>query len=271
VDVLATDNRGAPLPRLGPADFSILDNGVRQRIVSVEYEQLPLHVVLALDASGSVDGEARERLVEAAEAFLDGLREPDRVTLVVFTHEIRVHAIAPGRRADAAAVIRGLVPAGWTSAFDATWVALMSAEKPDLRSLVVLLSDGFDNKSWLRLDDVLGAARSVDTVVYSVRVQPAGRPSSRKTPWGAIGTRGALAGTADFLETIAVETGGRAFLADNEHDVRPALLRVLEEFRQRYVLSYTPEHVESGGWHSLEVGLNGRAGKVTARRGYRRQ
>jgi hypothetical protein len=51
-------------------------------------------------------------------------------------------------------------------------------------------------------------------------------------------------------------------------DLRSAFTRTLAEFRDRYVLSYTPTGVGASGWHRLEVALEGKKGKVTARRGY---
>ena len=50
-------------------------------------------------------------------------------------------------------------------------------------------------------------------------------------------------------------------LADTDADLRPALLRILEEFRRRYVLTYVPEGVEHGGWHALDVSREGPAGQ----------
>jgi hypothetical protein len=36
------------------------------------------------------------------------------------------------------------------------------------------------------------------------------------------------------------------------------------------VLTYTPEGVDTAGWHPIEVTLKGRKGRVRARRGYSR-
>jgi hypothetical protein len=44
-------------------------------------------------------------------------------------------------------------------------------------------------------------------------------------------------------------------------------LRVLEEFRHRYLVSYTPRGVSKDGWHRLSVRVK-RSGPVKARPGY---
>ena len=45
-------------------------------------------------------------------------------------------------------------------------------------------------------------------------------------------------------------------------------LQVLEEFRQRYVVSYSPSGVSREGWHQLVVRVKGRSATVRARPGY---
>jgi VWFA-related protein len=67
---------------------------------------------------------------------------------------------------------------------------------------------------------------------------------------------------------VTEETGGRALFASTDVDLRSAFAQTLDEFRNRYVLSYTPTGVATTGWHRLDVKLKAKKGKVTARRGY---
>ena len=52
--------------------------------------------------------------------------------------------------------------------------------------------------------------------------------------------------------------------------LRETFVRIVTEFRSRYLLTYTPQGVDAGGWHPIEVRLKSKKGKVTARRGYMR-
>jgi hypothetical protein len=56
--------------------------------------------------------------------------------------------------------------------------------------------------------------------------------------------------------------------AKSSADLRPAFQRILSEFRSRYVLAYTPEGVDAGGFHRLEIAVPGRRATVKARTGY---
>jgi len=46
-------------------------------------------------------------------------------------------------------------------------------------------------------------------------------------------------------------------------------VNILQEFRQRYVLSYEPAGVSKEGWHRLDVRVIGTPYTVKARLGYR--
>ena len=69
VDVLVkAGNR--PVAGLTAADFDLRDRGVPQRIDSVAFEDVPLSVMIALDNSDSVKGQALQDLRDAASAWV---------------------------------------------------------------------------------------------------------------------------------------------------------------------------------------------------------
>jgi hypothetical protein len=66
-------------------------------------------------------------------------------------------------------------------------------------------------------------------------------------------------------------TGGQLFEVDSTRDLAAAFVAILEEFRQRYLVSYSPQDVARGGWHTLEVRVKHRGTRkltVKARPGY---
>ncbi|RPJ85291.1 MAG: hypothetical protein EHM13_01520 [Acidobacteria bacterium] len=59
------------------------------------------------------------------------------------------------------------------------------------------------------------------------------------------------------------------FEVESTRNLPGAFLKVLDEFRQRYLVSYSPRGVQRGGWHRLDVRVKGRANlQVKARPGY---
>jgi hypothetical protein len=71
-----------------------------------------------------------------------------------------------------------------------------------------------------------------------------------------------------MLSEITELTGGRLHEVSRDQDLKETFLKILEEFRTRYLLTYSPEGVTPGGWHRLEVRVKGRRATVRARPGY---
>jgi VWFA-related protein len=147
------------------------------------------------------------------------------------------------------------------------------------RTLVLMFTDGADNASWLTEANVIDVAKHTDAVVYGVYVRRTkdivggGFVKDQhgfvvSDPLEMIRTTSVTLNTPWFLRELAEETGGRIIEAEGDADLTGTFTRTLDEFRNRYVLSYTPTGVGAAGWHTLDVKLKSKKGKVTARRGY---
>lgn len=115
--------------------------------------------------------------------------------------------------------------------------------------------------------------RRTDAVVYSVEMIGARDPRRRLHYRSGIelSKNDRLAWIeSSFLQELAAATGGDTYRTNNGADLRNAFTKILTEFRTRYLLRYTPQGVDKGGWHPIEVSLKSKKGKVTARRGYLR-
>ena len=113
---------------------------------------------------------------------------------------------------------------------------------------MIVFSDGVDTASWLTDDRVFDSAKRGDAVAYTVGVGDGG--------------------TSSFLRELASLTGGTAYKVDSTRDLRATFLRILDEFRHRYLVSYTPRGVSRDGWHRLDVRLKNRRAAIKARPGY---
>jgi VWFA-related protein len=247
VDVLVMDG-DRPVRGLGPADFEVRDQGVLQEVAFVTAEKLPLNVILALDASESVAGEPLAHLRAASRALLERLQPQDQAALVTFSHQVTLQEELTGDVARVGRSLEKVVARGHTAVMDASYAAIMLAEADVGRDLLIVFSDGLDTASWLTEKQVLEAARRADVVVYTVALRGQDRP--------------------DFLRELSLVTGGSLLEVDSSRDLGAAFLRVLDEFRQRYLISYSPQGVPAAGWHPLTVTVKGRRATVKARAGY---
>lgn len=248
VDALVTDH-GKPVRGLKAEDFVVTDNGVAQQVDVAAFDAIPLNVVLALDVSGSMVGEPLAELQDAGRAVVEGLAKDDRSALVTFSHVVSVRQPLTADRAAVLAALGSETSGGETALVDAAYAAMALGEADVGRALVILFSDGVDTTSWLAPAAVLRSARRTDAVVYAVS-----SPGAGKTP--------------KFLDDLCETTGGRLLEVSSTERLRPVLLQILQEFRERYVFSYTPRGVSRDGWHALQVKVKGRSVSVKARPGY---
>jgi VWFA-related protein len=249
LDVLVLQN-GEPVRGLRAQDFEVRDNGVLQQVDRVSFETIPLNVVLTLDMSGSLEGTRMRQLQDAAGAMLDGLKDDDQAALVTFSHIVSQRS---GLTKDTAVVRRAvatMTALGFTSLVDGAFAGMMLAQSDPDRALEIVFSDGVDTSSWLRPEAAIDAAKRSDTVVYCVYAGP----------WQA----------PRFLHDLAEFTGGQVFENPDANALRPTFTRILSEFRQRYLVTYSPRDVAPGGWHQLRVSVRNRRLIVKARPGYMR-
>jgi len=246
VDALVTDG-GRPVLGLGPADFEVLDNGVPQAVEFVSYDQIPLNVVLAFDMSDSVAGERLEHLRSAGAAVLAGLKRNDQSALVTFNNQVMLGAALTSDTEPLREAIDHVVGEGDTSLVDGVFAGITVGESDAGRALLIVFSDGLDTLSWLSPAAVLDTAKRSDVVAYAVSV-------------GKV--------KAEFLRDLTSFSGGRLFELEKTANLSATFVSILEEFRQRYLVSYTPRGVSREGWHRLEVRLKGKRATIKARPGY---
>jgi VWFA-related protein len=245
VDVLVTD-KGNALTDLGRNDFEVFDNGVLQQIDFVSYEQIPLNVVLAFDMSDSVAGDRLQHLRSAGAAVLAALKREDQAGLVTFSNPVVLGSALTTDRAPVREALDAAAGAGNTALVDGVYAGLALGESDVGRTLLIVFSDGLDTVSWLTPAAVLEIAKRSDAVVYAIS-------TGRAKP--------------EFLRDLTSFTGGRLFEAEKTANLGAIFLDVLQEFRHRYLLSYTPRGVAPNGWHRLEVRVKRKA-TVKARPGY---
>jgi VWFA-related protein len=247
VDVLVTDNSRRPMRGLTAADFLVRDNGIIQEVDLVSFGEISLNVALAFDLSESVNGARIQQLSSASQALTVELQPGDQSSLVIFNHVVSLPCPLSTHRTCIRDALTAAKPEGETALVDGVFTGMMVGESDVGRSLLMVFSDGLDTASFLNAERVLDLGRRSDVVVYPVTSKGA-RP--------------------DFLEDLASLTGGRLHEVDAQSDLSATFRSILEEFRFRYLVTYTPRGVPRGGWHKLDVRVNRPGASVKARPGY---
>jgi VWFA-related protein len=247
LDVLVTDG-GRPVTGLGPADFEVRDNGVPQTIDLVSLGDVQVSVIMVLDLSSSLVGSGLVSLQRAGVTLLEALAPTDQAALLTF-NRAAVQRVPLTRDRDVMRkALLGASADGDTALVDAALAGMLLGDTEGGRTLVVIFSDGVDTTSFTRADVALDTARRVNGVIYAVATTSSG--DSR------------------FLRDVAEATGGRVLDIGTGGNPGPAFLEILQEFRRRYVITYTPTAVTRGGWHPLSVRVKRSGARVQARPGY---
>ncbi len=252
VEVAVTDGNKS-VASLQPANFEVLDNGVAQRVTDIDFGKLPMDVRFVLDTSGSITETQLAQHTRAIQQVSAALRPDDRCEVSQFRR--RATDVAPLHPPPLTATIARTGTDG-TGFYDAVSLAMITNPQPGRRQLTIVLTDGIDTSSFFDFGTLMDAARRTDAVVYTITSDLG--PSNM---YAADGMRS--------LKAVVALTGGRAVQLESNADLSASFLKTIEEFRQSYVLHYTPSGVARPGWHTLVVHV--RADKkydIRAKQGY---
>jgi VWFA-related protein len=248
IDVLVSEN-GKALEGLKASDFEVFDNGVKQTIqYATLQKKLPISATLVFDMSRSVDGPLLSDLRSAANEFLSDLQKDDQAALITFNHTITLGSPLTSNIKNIRLALDRTKPEGNSSLIDASYTGLTIAESKSGSPLLIIFSDGLDTYSWLPSSSVLESAKHKEAVVYAISTSAL----SRKT----------------FLGDLAESTGGSLIVIESSRDLSGAFAKILDDFRQHYLVTFIREGVSESGWHTLKVRYKHRSAKVTARPGY---
>jgi hypothetical protein len=279
-------------PSLGltAADFELTDNGVRQTIESVTFDEEPIDVTLLLTEFPMGTTPEHLRSVLNSDATLRLLRPSDRVRLVIVEDYVSGRDISASfdLREDPAvrdlmwgeAIANGVRTIGppqsgdnkygfGVSLADGLFYALAWPVAPDRRHLIVAFTDGFDTASTLELDRLPKLAAHSDAVLHAAFwATPADGPQQaggrRITPPSAVLPEWEK--SFRLVDTTVRQTGGSIHRTGG---APTRLAEIIANFRTSYVLRYTPRGVDLKGWHELQVKVPRRGSvAIRARKGY---
>jgi len=279
----AVDTRdGTPARNLEAQDFRVLDNGQLREIQNFWQESdLPLTVALVADVSGSQAGYIKSHREAMAQFLRQVIGPRDRAMVVEVAQKSWLIAGLTGSgQGLSAAVERIGAPEGKQSPLlgpvcrnetlphgcggTALWHALYYTAQ-ELRPVrgrkaIVVLSDGLDTGSDIRLDDVIEMAQSAGTVVYAIKYA---------SPMRFLSIGGAIAqAVSRGLERVSRETGGLIF-SNPGRRTSEVFSKIESDLRNMYVLGFNPPaDARDGKFHRIQVTATRTDLVVRSRSGY---
>ena len=277
------DKKGALIPNLTKEDFEINEDGKPQTIKYFTAESnLPLTLGIMIDASGSqrnvLDMEKevggaflKQILTDKDEAFVisfdvtvdllqDFTRDVHRLQTALGKAKVNTGFTSgtplPGAGGEPIPINN---PAG-TLLYDAVYLSAHDMLAKEVgRKVMILLIDGEDQGSKLKIKEAIEAAQKADSIIYVLLCADRGFYGS---------FAGGYSGEGE-MRKLTEQTGGRVINVGNKFDkLREAFDQIAAELRSQYNVGYTPSNaVQDGSYRKLEI-KSKQNYKIQARAGY---
>ncbi len=193
---------------LGRENFIITENG--KNIENFEIKKIgeisePMGIALAVDASGSMQGNPIEDAKSASRVFIDAMRDIDKITVVGFSDTATLYSSFTSDKQRLENAVAGIVANGETALFDGIIKGIEQFNNfKDLKhKYLVVLSDGADTVSTKTAVDCINKASSAGITVYSIALL-SNEFNPRDLEHIALSTNGELLKTADSNELIGL-------------------------------------------------------------------
>ena len=278
------DKKGGLIPSLTKDDFNLAEDGKPQAIKYFTAESnLPLTLGILIDSSGS-QARVLDMEKQVGGNFLSEiLREKDLAFVIGFDVNVdllqdftsSVNTLKKGmdsariNTGGGGGVIPGMgggpVPTAngprGTLLYDAVYLAAHDELAQQVgRKAMILLTDGEDQGSQLKLADAIEAAQKADSIVYVLLCADRGF-------YGGFGM--GYSGDSQ-MKKLTSETGGRVIEVGNKYDkLKDAFDQIAKELRSQYNIGYTPTNAKlDGTFRKIEIHTKDKDYKIQARSGY---
>ena len=261
--VTVTDSSGHYVTDLDEAEFTVFEDGVKQKVTYFSRRQQPIALSLLLDSSASMEDHL-PTLQAAASSFVHRLKPNDISQIIDFDSKVEIRQTFTGNQADLDGAIERLVAGGSTSLHNAIYIALKElrkvkavSEEDVRRQALIVFSDGEDTSSLVSFEEVLDLAKRSETSIYTIAL--------RGSDVQAKGFR-----EAEFImRTLAQETGGRAFFPGRIEDLTGVYGQIADELASQYTLGYTSGNPRrDGAWRRVLIQLTRPNITPRTKRGY---
>jgi VWFA-related protein len=278
------DKKGALIPSLTKDDFQILEDGKLQTIKYFAAESnLPLTLGILIDSSGS-QARVLDMEKQVGGDFLSQiLRDKDLAFVLSFDVNAEllqdftssVHALkaalntarintAGGSGGGIPGLGGGTIPTvgapKGTVLYDAVYLAAHDELAQQVgRKAMILLTDGEDQGSQLRIKDAIEAAQKSDSIVYVLLCADR----------GFYGAFGGYSGDSE-MRKLTQETGGRVIEVGNKYDkLKEGFAQIANELRSQYNIGYSSTNAKlDGTFRKVEIHANNKDYKIQSRTGY---
>ncbi|HET8782850.1 MAG TPA: VWA domain-containing protein [Pyrinomonadaceae bacterium] len=240
LSMIVTDNDNKGVNSIRKEQIHVFEEGIEQTIVSIEPDERPVDLVLALDSSGSLNRVFGSAL-KAGQLVVQNRRPVDQIALVRF---VSTHIIEKVQEftTDNNALLKGLdgsyLEAGQSAVVDALYVSAQYVAEHNnsnegRRKVVVIITDGEDRASYYKESDLLKLLREQGVQVFVV-----GLVAELDEHSGFINRASPRSKAEKLMRNVAEESGGRVFFPQNKEQLINSTVEVILDLRAQFRIKY---------------------------------
>jgi Ca-activated chloride channel family protein len=228
-------------------DFVVFEDGVQQEVTFFTDEKTnpPVYVGVLMDTSESTKGKMQFSK-EAAKNFIytvTRLRK-DKAAFMTFDNEINLRQDFTDKLDLLDRAVDKVKKTGsQTALYDAVWQ--FSDEKlrnAPGRRVIVIITDGDDTFSRADLEDAIDIAQRTETTIFAISTKEGFLGTVPGVDAGSVKDKG-----DKFLTQLCEETGGEAFFTGDMLELERAFLKISQELRSQYIITYRPANQNYDG------------------------
>ena len=286
VPVTVRDQNGKLVADLTRNDFRVFEDNLQQPLSDLALRQVPVDVILMVDASSSVVANLDD-FRHAAEEFAGKLDANDRISLIKFDDRVQLLQDWTQSRFQLHRALGRIESGMFTRFYD----ALMLAARDQFgttrsRRAIIILTDGVDSgRGPTPFEQALQSVLSAQVTVYVISNTEISR-ATKRTQLDALlrsdsvtfnqiqidGLRESLRALDEselILARLTETTGGRLYKPLSFSGLDDAYREVAEELRRQYALYYTPSNkARDGSFRRVRVETVNPRYRTTTRTGY---
>jgi VWFA-related protein len=286
--VTVRDSSGQLVTTLARTNFRVFEDGREQPLSELALRQVPVDVVLMVDASSSAASNL-EDFRRAVEGFAAKLGPDDRISLIKFDDQVELLQDWTQSRVQLRRSLRRISPGVFTRFND----SLLLAAREQLahargRHAVIVLTDGIDSgRGYSTLEAALRALLEAQATVYVVSNTEIERMKKREELDSLLASTPSvirfnelrigdlreglrvLDASERNLSQLAAATGGRLYKPASFNELDSTYAEVAEELRHQYALYYMPlNRTRDGRFRRVRVETTDPSNQVSTRMGY---
>jgi Ca-activated chloride channel homolog len=231
LDVTVVDATGRPLAGLTQEEFTVYEDGVKQKITIFNDEEIPVSLGILIDASGSTKAVAHSYR-EVALKIIGQLVPEDVAFLIQFKAEPEMIQEFTNIRQELETAVDPISTGGGTAIFDAIAAAseYIQLKGKSRRKALVIVTDGEDKNSSIEDEELLKRLIEDQPQLYFICLNPTVKsvvPEKAKV-------------ILNRLNRLAQATGGQFYPTTTTDEAVKIAAQIMENLHHQYELSYVP-------------------------------